>query len=253
MPRCPHSLRSSKGKGTKQKKETLKASLSPSLSQSAPEVLAQKPYSKAVDCWSIGVISYILWVFLDLHLSYHVYWLIVNFIGIYLVWLNVFNYFYLWSILIYLFREQCISINQYFNLNQYFIFMYLSYQTYFVCAYLYIYMNVFMYLNALFIEFILNIFMYGQFYGRIPWIKHELRLFISQFWLLFLAIASLCLAIQIYFFRITRYTNSQSWHFFRIVKYKLGIVRNKVRIAFVTIRFLRILQHFIWQKMKAFV
>ena len=28
----------------------------------APEVLRRKPYGKAVDCWSIGVIAYILYV-----------------------------------------------------------------------------------------------------------------------------------------------------------------------------------------------
>jgi len=32
------------------------------LPVSAPEVLAQLPYGNSVDCWSIGVIAYILWV-----------------------------------------------------------------------------------------------------------------------------------------------------------------------------------------------
>ena len=36
----------------------------------APEVLRRKPYGKAVDCWSIGVIAYILWVIVYMQSTY---------------------------------------------------------------------------------------------------------------------------------------------------------------------------------------
>ena len=35
----------------------------------APEVLKQKPYGKAVDCWAVGVICYILWVWEHISLA----------------------------------------------------------------------------------------------------------------------------------------------------------------------------------------
>lgn len=38
----------------------------------APEVLAQQPYGKEVDCWSIGVISYILWVSVEWHFKKYI-------------------------------------------------------------------------------------------------------------------------------------------------------------------------------------